>query len=151
MKEQSQKIKNPLNRRIPRELRTDFRKYLVIFLFLALTIGFVAGMDVANNSMLAAQDKASRQNKLEDGHFTMDKPISISLRQTIAKRGITLYDYPYKDVTEVSASHHKYGKIRLYPMQNKINRVGVFSGRLPKWRGETGCTRTIDIFKSVIP
>ena len=42
-----QKIKNPLLRRIPRELLGDWRKYLVVSLFLILTIGFVSGMYVA--------------------------------------------------------------------------------------------------------
>ena len=43
---------NPLTRRIPRELAGDWRKYLVVFLFLVLTIGFVSGMYVANESMM---------------------------------------------------------------------------------------------------
>ena len=42
------KIKNPLIRRIPKELIGDWKKYLVVFLFLVLTIGFVSGMYVAN-------------------------------------------------------------------------------------------------------
>ena len=41
------KIKNPLIRRIPKELIGDWKKYLVVFLFLVLTIGFVSGMYVA--------------------------------------------------------------------------------------------------------
>ena len=38
------KIKNPLIRRIPRELTGDWKKYLVVSLFLILMIGFVSGM-----------------------------------------------------------------------------------------------------------
>ena len=34
------KIKNPLIKRIPKELRDEWKKYLVVFLFLILTIGF---------------------------------------------------------------------------------------------------------------
>ena len=36
-------MKNPLNKRLPREFRKDFGKYLVIFLLLVITIGFVSG------------------------------------------------------------------------------------------------------------
>ena len=50
------KIKNPLIRRIPKELIGDWKKYLVVFLFLVLTIGFVSGMYVANGSMLKAAE-----------------------------------------------------------------------------------------------
>ena len=31
-------MKNPLNKRLPREFRKDFGKYLVIFLLLVITI-----------------------------------------------------------------------------------------------------------------
>ena len=48
--------RNPLLRRIPRELLGDWRKYLVVCLFLVLSISFVSGMYVANGSMLAALD-----------------------------------------------------------------------------------------------
>lgn len=36
------KIKNPLIKRIPKEIIGDWKKYLVVFLFLVLTIGFVS-------------------------------------------------------------------------------------------------------------
>ena len=41
-------MKNPLNKRLPREFRKDFGKYLVIFLLLVITIGFVSGFLVAD-------------------------------------------------------------------------------------------------------
>lgn len=44
-------------RRIPRELLGDWRKYLVVSLFLILVIGFVSGMYVANESMMTAAEK----------------------------------------------------------------------------------------------
>ena len=65
------KIKNPLIRRIPRELLGDWKKYLVVALFLILTIGFVSGMYVANESMLVAANEGVTKYKLEDGHFEM--------------------------------------------------------------------------------
>lgn len=45
-------MKNPLNRRLPRELKGEMGKYMVIFLFMMLTIGFTSGYFVANSSML---------------------------------------------------------------------------------------------------
>ena len=64
------KIKNPLIRRIPKELIGDWKKYLVVFLFLVLTIGFVSGMYVANESMLTAADDyfgKRRRDKIQTG------------------------------------------------------------------------------------
>ena len=67
------KIKNPLIRRIPRELTGDWKKYLVVSLFLILMIGFVSGMYVANESMMTAADEGVGRYKLEDGHFEIKK------------------------------------------------------------------------------
>ncbi len=65
------KIKNPLRRRIPKELLGDWRKYTVVSLFLILVIGFVSGMYVANESMLTSADEGVEKYRLEDGHFEL--------------------------------------------------------------------------------
>lgn len=65
------KIKNPLIKRIPKEIIGDWKKYLVVFLFLVLTIGFVSGMYVANDSMLTSADEGVCKYKQEDGHFEL--------------------------------------------------------------------------------
>ncbi|MCR4928484.1 MAG: permease [Lachnospiraceae bacterium] len=70
------KIINPLIKRVPKELLGEWRKYLVIFLLLSMTIGFVSGMYVANHSMLISIANANRDNKLEDGHFELEKKAS---------------------------------------------------------------------------
>ena len=56
-------MKSPLRKRIPRELKTDFGKYLVIFLFLTATIGFVSGFLVAGNSMIKAYDESFEKDR----------------------------------------------------------------------------------------
>lgn len=65
------KTKNPLSKRVFRELASEWRKYLVIFLFLVLTIGFVSGIYVANESMLASIVESKTLYNLEDGHFEL--------------------------------------------------------------------------------
>ena len=77
------KVRNPLIRRIPRELRGDWKKYLVVFLFLVLTIGFVSGMYVANESMMTAAKAGVDQYKREDGHFELNKKADASLINAI--------------------------------------------------------------------
>lgn len=77
------KIKNPLIKRIPKEIIGDWKKYLVVFLFLVLTIGFVSGMYVANDSMLTSADEGGSKYKQEDGHFELkDKADSELVRHS---------------------------------------------------------------------
>lgn len=79
----SKKIKNPLIKRIPKELAGDWKKYLVVFLFLVLTIGFVSGMYVANESMLTSADEGITRYKQEDGHFELKEKADSSLIEAI--------------------------------------------------------------------
>ena len=78
---------NPLTRRIPRELAGDWRKYLVVFLFLVLTIGFVSGMYVANESMMRASVDGVTTYKLEYGHFELSRAADDTLLAAIETGG----------------------------------------------------------------
>ncbi len=78
------KIRNPLVKRIPKELLGDWRKYLVVSLFLILVIGFVSGMYVANKSMVTAANTGVSQYKLEDGHFELNEKADEELLSAIS-------------------------------------------------------------------
>lgn len=82
MKKCMKKVRNPLSKRVPRELVCDWRKYLVVSLLLILTIGFVSGMYVANESMMTAADEGVSRYKLEHGHFELSSQADGKLRLT---------------------------------------------------------------------
>ena len=71
-------MKNPLWKCLPRELKSDFGKYIVIFLFMTLTIGFVSGFLVADDSMLAAYGEGFEKYNIEHGNFTLSSKASES-------------------------------------------------------------------------
>ena len=64
-------MKNPLSRRLLRELRQDIGKYIALFLFLTLTTGFISGFLVADGSMVRAYDESFEKYDIESGHFTI--------------------------------------------------------------------------------
>ncbi|MBQ8960018.1 MAG: FtsX-like permease family protein [Ruminococcus sp.] len=77
--------KDPLKRRVWKDLRRDWKRYLMIFLMLVVTIGFVSGMYVANNSMLSSLDSGAEKFSREDGHFrlsAMADPETVSAIET---------------------------------------------------------------------
>ena len=76
--------KNPLNRRIWKDLRRDWKRYLMIFAMLVITIGFVSGMYVANNSMLHALDEDVTDLRREDGHFRLSGKADAETLKAIA-------------------------------------------------------------------
>ena len=77
-------MKNPLIRRIPRELKGDWHKYLVIIVFMVIMIGVISGMYVGHDSMLAAVYAGRDELDLEDGSFELSKKASQALLDDIS-------------------------------------------------------------------
>ena len=69
-------MRNPLIKRIPRELVADWHKYIVIIIFMVVMIGVVSGMYVGHDSMLDSVYKGREELKLEDGSFELSKRAS---------------------------------------------------------------------------
>ena len=76
-------MKNPLNKRLPREFRKDFGKYLVIFLLLVITIGFVSGFLVADGSMIKAYNEGIDKYNTENGHFRTSEKMNDAQIQSV--------------------------------------------------------------------
>ena len=79
------KTTNPLIKRVPRELLGEWRKYLVISVFLILMIGFISGMYVANNSMLTSAEQKKVEYNLEDGAFELKDKADDDLIEAMEK------------------------------------------------------------------
>ncbi|MBQ9272423.1 MAG: hypothetical protein IJ227_01730, partial [Mogibacterium sp.] len=105
-KDRKHAVGNPLRTRVLRELRVEWRKYLVIFIFLTLMIGFVSGMYVANNSMLMATDEIKTTAAREDGHFILKDKADSDLVEDIEsgdKLDVRMY-YIFKAYEDIDAS-----------------------------------------------
>ena len=137
------KIKNPLIKRIPKEIIGDWKKYLVVFLFLVLTIGFVSGMYVANDSMLTSADEGVSKYKQEDGHFELkDKADSELVTAIESKTPVTLYENFYRNETEdYNADGKKDGTIRVYTKTEDINFACLIEGSFPQNENEIAVDR----------
>ena len=66
-------MRNPLRKRIPKELVSEWHKYLVIVVFMVLMIGVISGMYIGHDSMLAAIEEGRTNLNLEDGSFVLKK------------------------------------------------------------------------------
>lgn len=58
-------MKNPLIKRLPRELKGEIGKYIVLFLFITMMIGIVSGFLVAAGSMSVAYDESFEKYNIE--------------------------------------------------------------------------------------
>lgn len=120
---------NPLAKRIPREFKSDFGKYAVIFLFMTMLISLVSGFLVANNSLYGAYNKGFEKYNVENGHITFDKELSGELIAEIEEKGaVKLYDLRYFE--EDSDSEGKTS--RVYIDREVVNKECIMEGRMPE-------------------
>ena len=129
--------RNVLKKRFFRELKSEFGKYLVIFLFLIGAIGFVSGFLVASNSMLAAYDESFTKYRVEDGNFELSAPAEEELQEALVKEGLMLYEnfYLTEEVAETGA------KLRIFKTRTEVNLVCLMEGTLPKASDEIAIDR----------
>lgn len=136
-------MKNPLWKRLPRELKSDFGKYIVIFLFMTLTIGFVSGFLVADDSMLAAYDEGFEKYNIEHGNFTLSSKASESDLKKIEKNGkVRICENFYRDeATDADLDGKEEGTMRIYQERTDMNLVCLMSGGMPAAKNEIAIDR----------
>lgn len=92
-------MQNPLRKRIPRELKSEIGKYLVIFLLMLGTIGMVSGFLVADGSMIKAYNESFEKYNIEDGNFELEqKADAVLLKKVESENDVVLYENFYKEV-----------------------------------------------------
>lgn len=91
-------MRNPLWRRIPKELKGELGKYIVIFLFMVITTGMVSGFMVAGESMKKTYDNTFDKYNVEDGHFDLSDEASDDMKSNIEDEGVKLYDMSYYEL-----------------------------------------------------
>lgn len=135
-------MRNPLFKRLPREFRGDFGKYLVIFLFMAATIGFISGFLVADGSMIQAYNEGFEKYNIEDGNFTLSAQASDNELERLEKEGVTVYeDFFLEDSVDTDLDGKEDGTIRIFKNREEINLVCLMEGAMPEAEDEVAIDR----------
>ena len=129
-------MKSPLRKRLPRELKSEIGKYLVVFILMVATIGFVSGFLVADGSMLTAYNESFEKYKIEDGNFRTAEQIYKTQREEIEDLGMKLYDNFYLEEPLDNGS-----TMRIFKNREEINKVCLMEGSLPEKTGEIAIDR----------
>lgn len=152
---------NPLIKRIPKELIGDWKKYLIVFAFLVLTIGFVSGMYVANESMMKAADESVTKYEREDGHFEWSEKADSDLIKDVesgeqvdmsaitgkeeedaSNVPVIIYENFFRNEKEDNNNDGKNdGTVRVFAKTDNINLACVLDGRLPENENEIAVDR----------
>ncbi len=131
-------MRNPLTKRIPRELAKDAAKYIAIFIMMVLLISMCSGMRVGNESLKKAYYDSFEIYNIEDGHIVFDKQLPESFKNTLEEKiGMKLYDGYYFDETMSETG----ADIRVYKQTSEVNKPCLLSGELPAADNEIAIDR----------
>lgn len=124
-------MKNPLNKRLLRELRTEFGKYAVIFLFMVMTIGLESGDLVASDSMIATCNQRYEKYHVENGHFHLKQKMKDEAVNKIEKEDVMVYPDFYVE-RSYKGKDKKEKTLRIYESRDEINQLCIMDGSLPE-------------------
>ncbi len=124
-------MKNPLNKRLLRELRTEFGKYAVIFLFMVMTIGLESGDLVASDSMITTCNQRYEKYHVENGHFHLKQKMKDKAIEKIEKDDVSVYPDFYVE-RSYKGKDKKEKTLRIYESRDEINQLCIMDGSLPE-------------------
>lgn len=133
-------MRNPLVKRLPSEFKNELGKYIVIFLFMALSVSFVSGWSVAGGSMATAYDESFEKYNIEDGNFELYAKADDELIKAV--EGSDRYDakiyenfyveFPTKEVDST---------LRIFKKRSDINLECLMDGEFPSSDSEIAIDR----------
>ena len=131
------KVRNPLRKRLFRELLHDFGKYVVIFTFIFATIAMVAGFLVSDISLKTAYDESFEEYNVEDGHFTLLTPAEDGFFDGMERYyKVKVYENFYADREAADGD-----AVRVYRLRKDVNRTALWEGDYPSDMGEIAIDR----------
>lgn len=129
-------MKNPLNKRFPREIKNELGKYTILFIFITAMISVVSGFLVASHSMQKAFDESFEKYNIEDGNFELTAKADDVLIEKIEEEGLTVYENFYlEETTTIDTT------LRIFINRTDINRVCLMSGEFPADANEIAIDR----------
>lgn len=123
-------MRNPLVKRLPSEFKNELGKYIVIFLFMVLSVSFVSGWNVAGGSMATAYDESFEKYSIEDGNFELYAKADDKLLKAVEdsdKYDAKIYEnfyveFPTKEVDST---------LRIFKKRTDINLECLMDGEFP--------------------
>ncbi len=131
-------MKNPLNKRILREIKSEIGKYIVIFLFMTALIGIVSGFLIAGESLQTAYDQSFEKYNVEDGNFELaEKADSECISNIESEEDVTIFEnyYVEEDTDDFDST------LRIFADRKDVNKVCLLSGEMPKTENEIALDR----------
>lgn len=120
-----------LNKRILRDLKENFFRYLALFLLIVLGMYLVISVVGGAESVIHTVSEGVKREKVEDGQFGVFVPLSEEDRDTIEAKGVELEEQFYLDF---EGKHNS--TIRVFRNRKKINLINISKGQMAEKEDE---------------
>ncbi len=120
-----------LRKRLPRELKSNFTKYLALMLLIIMGMYLVIAIVGSAETIIIKSAEMAEENKVEDGQFSVFIPLTEAQKEEITDAGFTIEEMFSLDMTAEDGSILRAMKVR-----ESINLIELDTGSLPSADGE---------------
>ncbi len=123
-------MKNPLNKRLVRELWHNKSRYLIVALFAILTIMLNTSFFSVQQSIKQTYYDSLESGKVEDGQLTFAQPLTAEQTKVFADKGVDYREnfYLSLDIDSDKKSSDR-AVVRLFKNDRQFNKIAFFEGK----------------------
>ena len=132
---------SPLNKRLPREFKSNLGKWLGIALLLILTISMVAGFLMAASSIEKILNSMDEDYNIEDGRFTSNFKMKDAAISKVEDLGVALYENFSYDVPLDFEGADAAMVARVFKNRTQVDLPAYFEGNAPEASDEIALDR----------
>lgn len=125
-------MRNPLNKRIPRDFRKNFLKYFGMMIILVCTISIGSSFQSTMKGAMAYLNDIKDNNLQEDGYIEVQRILSADILEHFKAEGMALEENFYATERDFPDST----KVLLFNERERIDLPTVFAGKLPTTASE---------------
>ncbi|MBQ8613301.1 MAG: FtsX-like permease family protein [Ruminiclostridium sp.] len=120
-----------LNKRILRELKANFARYLALLLMIIAGMFIIISIVGAAETIITGTNELVIENRVEDGQFSVFLPLTAEQEKELTDSGATIEKMFSADMKMADGS-----TLRLMKVREEINLIHLDSGVLPEKTGE---------------
>ncbi|MGN0633366.1 MAG: FtsX-like permease family protein [Oscillospiraceae bacterium] len=120
-----------LNKRIFRDLKSSFLRYLALFLMIVMGMYIIIAVVGSAETIMTRTSEKGEENHVEDGQFTVFTTLTAAQEKEITDRGVTL-----EKIFSFDAKMSDDSVLRIFKVREKIDLIDAGEGCIPTKTGE---------------
>lgn len=120
-----------LSKRILRDLRSNFLRYLALFLMIVMGMYIIISVVGAAETIITRSNETAEENRVEDGQFAVFSQLTAAQEKEITDKGVTL-----EKMFSFDAQMPDDSVLRIFKVREKVDLIDTDEGRIPERSGE---------------